>query len=65
METRILVRDTLERVVVCPREVQIIRKAATSSSSGEPDEDGGTCQSLYRPSARLAAPGTEGNHRSG
>jgi DNA invertase Pin-like site-specific DNA recombinase len=41
-ETRILVRDTFERVVVCPSKVQIIRKAAMSPSAGEPNEDGGT-----------------------
>lgn len=40
-ETRTLVRDTVERVLVHHCEVHIIRKmAATSPSSGEPGEDG-------------------------
>ena len=40
-ETRTLVRDTVERVVVGRGEIQIVCKdAATAPSSGEPAEDG-------------------------
>jgi hypothetical protein len=51
-ETRMLVRDTVERVVVGQDQVQIVRKIA-SWLSGEPDEDSGGPQIL---TVRLPAP---------
>jgi site-specific DNA recombinase len=57
-ETRTLVRDAVERVVLGHSEVQIIRKvAATSPSSDEPGEDGDTpkVHTVRVPAPRLRA----------
>src|SRR6266487_3180057 len=39
-ETRILVRDTVERVVIQCGQVQILRKPAATSTTATPDDDG-------------------------
>jgi len=56
-ETRSLVRDTVERVVVQCGQVQIIRKPAATSAAAAPDEDGDPPQTHVVP---WAAP----RHRS-
>src|SRR5262249_55426901 len=44
IETRTLVRDTVERVVVSETKVQIIRKAGSApASADDPDDDGNAC----------------------
>jgi site-specific DNA recombinase len=44
VETRTLVRDTVERVVIQRGQVQINRKLAATAATGTPDEDGGVPQ---------------------